>query len=233
MIAMRLLAIGDTHGCTTAFDRLMEAVHVKRDDRIVTLGDYVDRGPDSRGMIDRLLHLQATGQLIPLRGNHDFMMVDACQGFLEKQEWIRCGGDTTLESYSGPAEEWFDNVPTEHWEFLQETCRDWYETETHFFVHANVDPDLPLEDQPLYMLHWEKLREAMPHMSGKIMVCGHTPQKDGRPLNLGHAICIDTWVYGAGWLTCLEVETGRYWQANQQSDLRTGKLEPPVQIEMG
>jgi len=229
---MRLLAMGDIHGCTIAFDRLIEAVHLKAGDQLVTLGDYVDRGPDSKGIIERLLKIHATGLLIPLRGNHDYMMLEACNGFMQQMDWIACGGDTTLESYPGPGEEWFENVPASHWEFLQETCRDWYETETHFFVHANANPELPLDEQPLYMLHWEKLIEARPHVSGKIMVCGHTPQKDGRPLNLGHTVCIDTWVYGAGWLTCLEVETGRYWQANQQRDLRTGVLEPPAMIDM-
>jgi serine/threonine protein phosphatase 1 len=229
---MRLLVIGDTHGCTTAFDRLIEAVHLKKDDQLITLGDYIDRGPDSRGMIDRLITLHERAQLIPLRGNHDFMMLEARNGFLQKDEWVRCGGDTTLQSYESADDDWSSHVPEAHWRFLEEACRDWFETDTHFFVHANVDPDLALEDQPLYMLHWEKLIESRPHVSGKIMICGHTPQKDGKPLNLGHAICVDTWVYGAGWLTCLDVTSGRYWQANQQRDLRTGVLEPPVSIEM-
>ncbi len=185
---MRLLAIGDTHGCTTAFDTLIQAVRLKPDDRLITLGDYVDRGPDSKGMIERLVVLHEKGQLIPLRGNHDFMMMEARSGFLQQEEWERCGGDATLASYAGMAEEWFDNVPQQHWRFLEETCVDWYETDTHIFVHANVDPDLPLADQPLFMLHWEKLYESRPHVSGKIMVCGHTPQKDGKPFNLGHAV---------------------------------------------
>jgi serine/threonine protein phosphatase 1 len=60
------------------------------------------------------------------------------------------------------------------------------------------------------------------------MVCGHTPQKSGRPKSLGHAVCIDTWAYGKGWLTCLEVGTGRYWQANQQGEHRSGWLDDLV-----
>jgi serine/threonine protein phosphatase 1 len=56
------------------------------------------------------------------------------------------------------------------------------------------------------------------------MVCGHTAQKSGEPLNLGWAVCIDTWVYGRGWLSCLEPATGRVWQANQRGEHRTGWL---------
>jgi serine/threonine protein phosphatase 1 len=229
---MRLLALGDSHGCTIAFDKLMQMVRLQPDDHLVSLGDYVDRGPDSKGMIDRLLAIHGRGQLVALRGNHDQMMLEACKGYLEKREWELCGGTTTLASYDGNAGNWIENIPKEHWSFIEEVCIDWYETDSHFFVHANVDPALPLSDQPLYMLHWEKLLESKPHVSGKIMICGHTPQKDGKPLNLGHAICIDTWVYGAGWLTCLDVESGRYWQANQQGEGRTGKLEAPVSIEL-
>src|ERR1051326_4223463 len=108
---MRLLVIGDTHGCTTAFDRLIEAVHLKKDDQLITLGDYIDRGPDSRGMIDRLITLHERAQLIPLRGNHDFMMLEARNGFLQKDEWVRCGGDTTLQSYESADDDWSSHVP--------------------------------------------------------------------------------------------------------------------------
>ncbi|HLK57938.1 MAG TPA: hypothetical protein VKU00_15330 [Chthonomonadaceae bacterium] len=89
-----------------------------------------------------------------------------------------------------------------------------------FFVHAGVYADYPLSDQPEYVLHWEKFRNPPPHVLGKVMVCGHTSQKSGLPFDIGHAICIDTWVYGEGWLTCLEVSRGLLWQANQAGELR-------------
>jgi serine/threonine protein phosphatase 1 len=76
------------------------------------------------------------------------------------------------------------------------------------------------------MLYWEKFDHPPPHESGKIMVCGHTPQASGRPLDIGHAICIDTQAYKpSGWLTCLDVASGRYWQANQQGETREGWLQ--------
>jgi serine/threonine protein phosphatase 1 len=131
-----------------------------------------------------------------------------------------------LASYAQPDQAGnLADVPAAHWDFLEKVCVDWYQTDTHFFVHANAYPDLALADQPGFMLFWEKLGDPIPHLSGKVMVCGHTAQKGGRPLHLGHAICLDTWVYGAGWLTCLDVATGKYWQANQQGQQRSAFLE--------
>ena len=101
----------------------------------------------------------------------------------------------------------------------------YYETEKHIFVHANLYPDLPLAEQPDYMLYWDKLVEPCAHVSGKTMICGHTRQKSGLPLDWDTTICIDTNVYGDGWLTCLDVLTGRIWQANELGKARTGWLD--------
>ena len=122
-----------------------------------------------------------------------------------------------------------DDIPDRHWQFLEAT-QPCHETDTHFFVHANVHPDLPLNEQPEYMLYWEKLEKGYcaAHYSGKIMVCGHTAQKSGLPLDLGHAVCIDTLVYGIGWLTCLDVQTGRLLQARQSGETRMGWLGEPL-----
>jgi serine/threonine protein phosphatase 1 len=226
---MRLLAIGDIHGHARALDALLAAVGLRRGDHLITLGDYVDRGPDSRGVLDRLIGLDEQGLLVALRGNHDVMMLEARKGALEELEWRGFGGDATLASYAPRgALGKLSYVPAEHWEFLERRCLDWYEKEEHFFVHANADPDLPLEDQLCYQLHWEKLYKGRPHYSGKIMVCGHTPQKSGLPLNLGHAICLDTWIYGDGWLTCLDVGNGEIWQADREGKTRRGQLPDRV-----
>ncbi len=228
---MRTLAIGDIHGCLTALKTLLEFVAPTADDRIIALGDYVDRGPDSRGVLDFLIALHAGGQLVALRGNHDEMMADArIRPVGDWTLWLACGGRETLQSYgvSDPVLSDLKEVPESHWTFLERDCLDWYETETHFFVHANAYSDLPLDDQPRAMLLWEALYVPCRHVSGKVMVCGHTRQPDGRPRNYGSTVCIDTGAYGAeGWLTCLEVETGRFWQANQHGQQRDGMLSPP------
>jgi serine/threonine protein phosphatase 1 len=224
---MRTLAIGDIHGCLRALETLLVAVRPQADDLVITLGDYVDRGPDSKGVIERLLGLAKTCRLICLRGNHDFMMQEARKNFFAEREWLTMGGEPTLASYSGRAESGtLKDVPEEHWHFL-ERCADWFESTTHLFVHAGALPDRPLAEQPEHMLHWEKIIAPQPHQSGKILVCGHTAQRSGKPRNWGHTICIDTYVYGDGWLTCLDTDTGQIWQANQQGEACTSMLSPP------
>ncbi len=222
----RILAIGDIHGCSRALDTLLAEVNPQDDDTVVALGDFIDRGPDSKGVLDRLIELYKTGRLVPLRGNHEVMLLTARAVPRAADEWRRCGGDAALMSYGSAGRPGtFADIPASHWEFLESSLVDWYESPTHFFVHANVTPDLPLVEQPEFMLHWEPLTNPVPHVSGKVMVCGHTPQRDGVPLNLGYLVCLDTWVYGRGWLTCLDVTGGRVWQANQKGERRTAKIE--------
>src|SRR5438132_6399255 len=145
---MRTLAVGDIHGCLRAFENLLALVDPRPGDRIITLGDYVDRGPDSRGVLDRLLRLRATHELVALRGNHEQMMRDARLGGYDEVAWLGFGGWETLASYgTGDQPGTLADVPERHWEFLENDCVDWYETDRYFFVHGNVDPDLPLAEQ--------------------------------------------------------------------------------------
>lgn len=219
---MRILAIGDIHGCSIAFDTLIATVKPQPNDKIITLGDYIDRGPNSKGIIKRLIALHEKEQLVALRGNHEQMMLAARFSSRRESQWRGCGGKETLASYSKSDKAGkIKDVPPHHWDFLENVCVDWYETDKHFFVHANAHPDIPLAEQPPYMLFWEKFGNPSPHFSGKTMVCGHTSQKSGVPLNRGHAICIDTRVYSKGWLTCLDVNSGKVWQANQAGRVRT------------
>lgn len=226
---MRLLAIGDIHGCLTALDALLDAVSPGPDDQIIALGDYVDRGPNSRGVLERLIELHAGGRLIPLRGNHDIMMLEARSG--RDIGWLAIGGKQTLLSYGGNPngevnpQELLALIPEHHWRFLEKECLPYYETDKHIFVHANLYADLPLDEQPDYMLYWEKLTEPCVHVSGKTMICGHTRQKSGLPLDLGKSVCIDTNIYDGGWLTCLDARSGRIWQANELGQARTGWLD--------
>lgn len=221
----RILAIGDIHGCLTALTALASFVPFRDNDLLVTLGDYVDRGPDTRGVLDWLIARFETGRLIPLRGNHEIIMLDAREGPDMLAYWQLVGGQATLRSYSGDGTEGdLSDIPDEHWQFLEQDTRRYYETATHFFVHANALPDWPLADQPDDVIFWEKFYNPPPHESGKIMICGHTPQPSFEPRDIGHAVCIDTWVYKNGWLTCLEPATGKYWQANQKGETRRGEL---------
>jgi serine/threonine protein phosphatase 1 len=228
---MRILAIGDIHGCARSLDALLSAVRPTPEDLIVTLGDYVDRGPDSRGVLDRLIALRTKGQLMSLRGNHDLMMLHASKWAEAVPIWLACGGQSTLASYglTSLTPDDLELIPHAHWDFLERDCVNWYETATHVFVHASIHPDLALSDQPESLLLWEKLDRPVEHFSGKIVVCGHTRQISGVPVHWGKTVCIDTGAYApGGWLTCLDVLEGCYWQANESGQLRGGWVEEQV-----
>ena len=123
------------------------------------------------------------------------------------------GGRETLESYGNAGD--LRLVPPEHLCFL-ERLRPYYESETHFFIHANYDPNRPLNQQESATALWKHLDEIpSPHASGKIAVVGHTPQKSGRILDLPHVKCIDTGCGHGGLLTALDVGSGQIWQVDE------------------
>jgi serine/threonine protein phosphatase 1 len=229
----RHLAIGDIHGCFNALKSLVEFVSFRPDDTIVTLGDYVDRGPDSRAVLEFLIEFGKTHNHVALRGNHEIMMLDSRDNKSWFGPWMSYGGAETLRSYAaaGADEGTFDDVPPSHYEFLQDRLVSYYECETHFFVHANVDPAKPLENQADSSLYWRKYRGPVEHVSGKIMVCGHSAQRDGAPRVDKRSVCIDTWAHGGGWLTCLDVGSAAVWQANEKGATRAFQLgEVPEDI---
>ncbi|HXD87550.1 MAG TPA: metallophosphoesterase family protein [Urbifossiella sp.] len=225
---MRLLAIGDIHGCLLQFNDLLKLVQPTSEDRLILLGDYVDRGPDSRGVLDRILELQRTlPNLICLRGNHEILMLDSRDQPANQKMWLSVGGLQTLGSYgtaSGRAGKHAD-VPQEHWDFLASGLLPYYETEEHIFVHAGVNYNDPLDEQDDGSLYWEFLRGEMRHHSGKTVVCGHTAQKSGEVKVIPGAVCIDTYAHGGGWLTCLDALSGRFWQVNFLGKPRQGIVE--------
>ena len=221
----RTFAIGDIHGCLRSLRLLEESVPFQPRDRIITLGDYVDRGFQSCQVLDWLLDRKSRYELITIRGNHEVMMQCAREGAEYLQDWLTVGGDTTLESYrTSPSEPRLKDIPSRHWKLLDSGLLPYYETATHAFLHACYVHDLPFADQPDDVLYWSVFNSPPPHISGKTVICGHTSQRTGLPRNIGHAVCIDTWAYGAGWLTCLEPSTGRFWQASERGFLRSGEL---------
>jgi len=218
-MAGRIIAIGDIHGCSAALTAVMAAVDPGPADTIVTLGDYVDRGPDSRGVLDQLVVLAPRCRLVPILGNHDEMVLDILDGHRYLlADWLAFGGDATLASYECMLPE---DIPPEHIAFLRD-CRSWYESDRHIFVHAGYDARKPWKKQPPELLRWESIRDRLPgpHRSGKVAIVGHTSQKSGEILDLGYLKCIDTWVYGDGWLTAMDVQSGQVWQADKEGRMR-------------
>ncbi|MBN2578043.1 MAG: serine/threonine protein phosphatase [Pirellulales bacterium] len=215
----RLIAVGDVHGCLPALTAVLEAVGPQPDDTLVFLGDYVDRGPDSRGVLETMLRLSQACRLVPLLGNHDELFMKVCAGANDlRANWLIFGGEATLASYGNSQPE---HVPQEHLRFIR-NCRMYYETDDYLFVHGSYHPELPMAQQSPRLMIWGKIRPEPPgpHRSGKTVIVGHTAQREGNVLDLGHLKCIDTCCYGDGYLTAFEPDTGRIWQADKQGRLR-------------
>jgi serine/threonine protein phosphatase 1 len=219
-MSQRVIAIGDIHGCSTALRALIAVLDPRPDDTVIPLGDCVDRGPDSRGVIEELLALRERCRLVPILGNHEEMMLNFVDGRPQPDDWLLCGGKQTVESYRDAAGKQ-QSIPREHEEFIR-TWGDCFETDTHFFVHASYEPDRPLAQQHWQTMRWQTLRTSFPdpHKSGKRAIVGHTSLKDGEILDIGHLVCIDTYCWGGGWLTAFEATTGQIWQADQNGRLR-------------
>jgi len=152
-------------------------------------------------------------------GNHDEMLLQVYDGRLEIYvDWLLYGGNATLESYDTVRPE---DIPANHIEFLR-GCRLFHEMDRHFFLHGSYVPDLPLDRQPRKTVLWESIKYGLPgpHGSGKTAIVGHSSQKTGEMLDAGYLKCIDTWCYGDGWLTCLDIASGRLWQADKTGRMR-------------
>lgn len=215
----RLIAIGDIHGCSVALHALLEAMKPEPNDIVVTLGDYVDRGPDSSGVVDQLIDLGTRTQLIALKGNHEEMMLEVMNHGKPHHDWFRYGGDTTLASYDYTGCN--SCIPDSHQRFF-ENLGDFFVYDQYFFTHAAYDPNVPLEYQDIGMLRWYSLNDGIPgpHQNGLTAIVGHTANKDGQVANYGHIICIDTYCYNGGYLTGIDLTNRHTFQADQMGQVR-------------
>ncbi|MAT68634.1 MAG: serine/threonine protein phosphatase [Planctomycetaceae bacterium] len=226
-VAGRTIAVGDVHGCATALATVLEMIQPQAGDTIVALGDVVDRGPDSHGAIEQLLVLRERCHLVCIMGNHEQMLLDAVDGHMPVQEWLYHGGAETLDSYGHG--KGVDAIDADHLAFMR-TWVDVYETPGEFFAHGNYWATRALDRQPWRDLRWQSLKwhTPGPHRSGKTAVLGHSSNKQGRIVNLGHLVCIDTYCCGGEWLTALEPSTGHVWQARETGESRED-IVPAVQ----
>ncbi len=211
----RIFVIGDIHGCLDKLEQLWERIDPHPDkDQLVFLGDYIDRGDDSSGVLDYLLQLQQThAETIFLMGNHEKMFIDFLDGE-DRALFIYNGGESTLKSYFGRIKSFWSDantisdeealnllVPAQHRAFLEE-LHPYYVTENYIMVHAGVRHGVPLEQQSLDDLVW--IREEFIYSEedfGKTVIFGHTPFV--RPLVLPNKIGIDTGAVYGNSLTCL------------------------------
>jgi serine/threonine protein phosphatase 1 len=220
---VRVYAIGDVHGRVDLLDQVLSrvdvdlATHPATNAILVFLGDYIDRGPASKNVLDRLIACCATRPTVCLIGNHETYVSE----FLKNPEilsaWRQYGGLDTLLSYGimpsldiGPQEQVrlahaLDRaLPSSHRQFLN-GLRPYFVCGDFFFVHAGVRPGIPLTEQSEEDLLW--IREDFLHYEhsfGKVIVHGHTPVSE--PEIRANRISIDTGAYATGRLTCLVLE---------------------------
>jgi len=170
----RIIAIGDVHGCSNTFRKMvLEEINVQKSDVVYCLGDYIDRGPDSKGVIDFIMELRAEGYTLhTLRGNHEQLMMDSLKRNEMFHAWMDNGGDKTLESFGAVT---YDDLAPEYKAFFEQT--EFYLTyERYIFVHAGLNfrsPD-PFEDKDsmLWIRNFEIDSEIL---GNRILIHGHTP----------------------------------------------------------
>lgn len=222
----RLYAVGDIHGRLDLLTALHRNIRRDREQRphegkdvVVYVGDYVDRGPDSRGVIEHLLGDPLPGfEAVHLMGNHDEAMLRFLEDAAVGPEWASFGGDATLLSYGvrrSPnmigmrryeemRRQLVANLPPSHLSFLKGLQLS-YTAGDYLFVHAGIRPGVPLERQRPDDLMWIRetfLSSREDH--GKVVVHGHTPT--GAPQVRANRIGIDTGAFASGILTCLVLE---------------------------
>ena len=213
----RVIAIGDIHGMADALRALIFRIDPHEDDQFVFLGDYIDRGPDSKGVIDQLIELAGEYDCRFILGNHEEFVLAATQGASEFNYWLKFGGREALRSYglvaphraSSPFV--LQQLPPEHLRFLG-SLENYVETDDAIFVHAGLNPELPMVEQVSDVLRWVTPREDLRHPSGKPIVCGHSPH--ARAVKIGGTWHVDTGagVREDGKLSAVDVKSGQIWQ---------------------
>src|SRR5674476_1354268 len=133
----RIFSIGDIHGCNDAFQQMLFAeIKIKKQDTVYCIGDYIDRGPDSKGVVDSILSLKEKGfNIHTLRGNHEQMMMDSELSKENFEHWYINGGDTTLQSFDVDV---YSAIPEKYKQFFRNT-KYYIRTNDHVFVHAGLN----------------------------------------------------------------------------------------------
>lgn len=188
----KYIAIGDIHGCAATLEALLDQLDSYHDRLFVFIGDYIDRGPASKEVVDLLIDFQKEANCIFLRGNHEQMMLDALSGG-DKNLWLMNGGRTTINSYRHGDERF--ELSEAHRQFYEST-KLYFDTEEYFFVHAGPSPTQTIEesladDKAIENFLWERSHLNIYDLPWeKKVVFGHTPRN--RPIYESKMIGIDT-----------------------------------------
>ncbi len=213
----RLFAIGDIHGCFDSLKKLVEnKIQLHKNDKLILLGDYIDRGDKSKEVVDFIIELQEKGfDIIPLMGNHEAMLLDASENEINTSKWIQSGGDETLKSFEISS---LKDMESKYMDFFKD-LRFYYSFEAYLFVHAGFNDNVLNSFTDYYSMLWKcKESYANPLLANKTIIHGHNPinvsKCEERILSKLNVINIDTGcVYndkeGFGRLTAYECNSKR------------------------
>jgi serine/threonine protein phosphatase 1 len=222
---MAIFAIGDVHGCADELEELLAMLPLKDDSTLVMLGDYIDRGPYSRRVIEILIEWKARHNLVCLSGNHEEMLREFLDGSNPQRvaRFILNGGSSTLADFADDHGEWV--IPRSHITFLED-LKLFYETDDHFFVHAGV-PDISLKEIDPVRDRDELLWIRRSFISStrkweKRIVHGHTPVNAVEMS--ASRINVDTACAYGGFLTAIELPSHRIYSVPRKTGLRPAFL---------
>jgi len=216
---MRTFVITDIHGCSKEFNELLNKVNFNNEeDKLINLGDFCDRGIDSKGVIERLLQIK---NLISIKGNHDYWFLDYLSGTMDlwnRVSWIKQGGEETIKS--------FKDYPLGFHDFCKTLIPYYIDEENRIFLHGGFSPTAPIEEHSEEHLMWDRdlyyhVLKAKKRGESKVspykeIFIGHTPTTyltgSTEPINILNLWCMDTGKVYGGKLTLMDVNTKEYWQ---------------------
>ena len=206
----KIFVVGDVHGCLEMLKRLIDKIEWNSsNDRLIFIGDYIDRGQDSKGVVDFILKLKKDSPLIQcLIGNHEQMFLDYLSG-VDSQSFILNGGLPTLRSYNEERLRSEDPlIPSAHLDFFS-SLLPMIELEQCYIVHAGFRPNIRIEDQDIIDMIW--IRDEFIYSDydfGEVVIFGHTPFNS--PIIMKNKIGIDTGAVYGNCLTCLELPEKKF-----------------------
>jgi serine/threonine protein phosphatase 1 len=189
---MKKYAITDIHGCVLSFEALLDKLALSTADELYLLGDYIDRGPDSKRVLDKIMQLREDGYTVHcLAGNHDFAMLDAKTDVGFRSDWYHgWGGEQTMDSFDVKT---LDEVDWKYWEFITD-LEMVIEVDDYILVHAGLDfaakdplrPDVNM----LYLRNWHDQINS-DWLGDRVIVHGHTPVSKHEAERMLHRLPID------------------------------------------
>jgi serine/threonine protein phosphatase 1 len=215
---MKTFVVGDIHGEYGQLQRLMEKIPIEKDSAIIFLGDYIDRGFQSKEVVDFLLHIEKQNPCIFLKGNHEDMMLSKMSPYYTPAMfylpgcWQWNGGTTTLQSY-GIGD--LKDMPDKHKHFFN-NLKDYHENDNWYFVHAGLKSKPP-EKETAEVLLWHRYYSTDEYKLPKNLIIGHSVVKGGvkidRTPSGATLVNIDTGSGKGGFLSAIEISTLESWRA--------------------